>query len=43
MTIGLLLTITGGGGGVLPQKKFDFNEAKSCNFRKFGTKHSLLK
>ena len=26
-----------------PQKNFDFNEAKSCNFRKFGTKYSLLK
>ena len=32
-----------GGLGVLPQKNFDFNEAKSCNFRKFGTKHSLIK
>ena len=32
-----------GGVGVLPQKNFDLNEAKSCNFRKFGTKHSLLK
>ena len=29
--------------GVLPQKNTDFNEAKSCNFRKFVTKHSLLK
>ena len=29
--------------GVLPQKNFDFNEAKSCNFRKFETKHSFLK
>ena len=33
----------GGGLGVLLQKNFDFNKAKSCNFRKSGTKHSLLK
>ena len=41
----VLLTVNGGGGGlgVLPQKNFDFNAAKSCNFGKFGTKHSLLK
>ena len=32
-----------GGLGVLPQTIFYFNEAKSCNFRKFGTKHLLLK
>ena len=32
-----------GGLGVLPQKIFYFNEAKSCNFRKFGTKHLLIK
>ena len=31
------------GLGVLPPEKIDFNEAKSCNFRKFETKHSLLK
>ena len=43
MTIALLLSMKLGVLGVLPQKNFDFNEAKSCNFRKFGTKHSLLK
>ena len=32
MTIVLLLNMNGGGLGVLPQKNFDFNEAKSCNF-----------
>ena len=43
MTIALLLSMKWGSGRPPPEKKFDFNEAKSCNFRKFGTKHSLLK